>query len=201
MSVLKLFSSLIHTESKRDQLVSGFVPTAASIPFCLGHENNRSPGTAPYMSLIIDHILLSLKNQQYIYPETKWQLTDACLKIVENSILAFSIQPLCDYIYYTSKNVPKSIASFTALLEGNASATTAGNKASPDLQHALLACVSHPGFDVLVRILSGGSLIQEMFKIVEKGKESFSFDCKTKTGKSMYLKNAMARCLRIFSKV
>lgn len=201
MSVLKLFSSLIHTESKRDQLVSGFVPTAASIPFCLGHDNNRSPGTAPYMSLVIDHVLLSLKNQQYIYPETRWQLTDACLKIVENSILAFSIQPLCDYIYYTSKNVPKSIASFTALLEGNASVTTAGSKASPDLQHALLACVSHPGFDILVRILSGGSLIQEMFKIVEKGKESFSFDCKTKTGKSMYLKNAMARCLRIFSKV
>lgn len=203
MSVLRLLSSLIHTESKRDQLVSGFVPTANSIPFCLGHDNHRSPGTAPYMSLVIDHILLDLQHQQYIYPETKWQLTDACLKIVENSILAFNIQPLCDYIYYASKDVPPSIASYTALLEGTASTTlAAGKKPSADLQHALLACVSHPGFDILVRILSGGSLIQEMFKIVEKGKSAFSSDCKTRYGrKNMHFKNAMARCLRIFHKV
>ncbi|GAN03566.1 hypothetical protein MAM1_0043c03021 [Mucor ambiguus] len=203
MSVLKLFSSLIHTESKRDQLVSGFVPTANSIPFCLGHDNHRSPGTAPYVSLVIDHILLNLKHQQYMYPETKWQLTDACLKIVENSILAFNIQPLCDYIYYASKDAPESTPSYTALLEGTANTTTsAGKKPSADLQHALLACVSHPGFDILIRILSGGSLIQEMFQIVEKGKDAFSSDCKTKCGsKNMHFKNAMARCLRIFSKV
>lgn len=198
LSVLKLFSSLIHTESKRDQLVSGFVPTANSIPFCLGHDNHRSPGTAPYMSLVIDHILLSLKHQQYIYPETRWQLTDACLQIVENSILAFNIQPLCDYIYYASKNEPRSMA----LLDGTAASASAAKIPSEDLQHALLACVSHPGFDILVRILSGGSLIQEMFQIVEKGKDALSSDCKTKSGsKNVHFKHAMARCLRIFSKV
>lgn len=202
MSVLKLFSSLIHTESRRDQLVSGFVPTAKSIPVCLGHDNSRSPGTAPYMSLVIDHIFLNLNNQQYIYPETKWQLADACLNIIENSILSFNIQPVCDYIYYSKESEPRLIANYTKFFEGNIDASaTDSTKTSNSLQQALLACVSHPGFDILIRILSGGSLIQEMFNIVEKGKESFSSSCKTKSGKNMYFKNSMVRCLRIFSKV
>ena len=201
-SVLKLFSSLIHTESRRDQLISGFVPTARSIPVCLGHDNNRSPGTAPYMSLVIDHIFLNLNNQQYIYPETKWQLADACLNIIENSILAFNIQPVCDYIYYSKESEPRFIANYTNFFEGNiGTSATDSAKSSNNLQQALLACVSHPGFDILIRILSGGSLIQEMFKIVEKGKESFSSSCKTNFGKNMYFKNSMVRCLRIFSKV
>jgi nuclear pore complex protein Nup205 len=201
LAFLKLMASLIHTESKRDELISGFAPPKSSIPYCLGKDNHRSPGTAPYISLIVDHIFLNLKNQYYQYPENRWQLTDACLQVIENSIVSFDIEPIVDYVHCQNQKEPVTVVSFIEALDGNAAYNNAGIQDSEDLQQALLACVTHPGFDIVIRILSGGALIHELFKIVEMGRNAVTEKCKTKAGRNIDFKMCMTRCLRIFNKV
>lgn len=197
-SVLNLFASMIHTPSKRDELISGFSLIKPSIPFLLGSDNNRTPGTAPYMSFIIDHVFLALKNLRYHSRKTRWQLTDACLAIIENSITSFNIDPLVDYIGYVNTDTTLAVNNYILALTGH---DTLAETTPPAvvLQAALLAVVTQPGYDILVRILSGSGLVHEMFKIVEKGKEGVykSINKQNHT----YFKDCTERCLRIFSKV
>lgn len=200
LAFLKMMASLIHTESKRDELISGFAPPKSSIPFCLGKDNQRSPGTAPYISLIVDHIFLNLKNLHYQYAENRWQLADACLQVIENSIMSFDIGPIVDFVHYENQKEPATVLSFIDALEGKATEDADGQN-TEIIQQALLGCVTHPGFDIIIRILSGGALIHELFKIVEKGRDAISEKCKTKAGKNMDFKKCMTRCLRIFNKV
>lgn len=202
LAFLKLMASLIHTESKRDELISGFAPPKSSIPFCLGKDNQRSPGTAPYISLIVDHIFLSLKNQHYQYPENRWQLAEVCLQVIENSIMSFDIGPIIDYVHSQNHKEPVTVVSFINALQGHATNNNdSNNQATVDIQQMLIGCVTHPGFDIIIRILSGGALIHELFRIVESGRDAVSVKCKTKAGKNADFKKSMTRCLRIFNKV
>lgn len=202
-SVLNLFASMIHTPSKRDELISGYSLIQPSIPHLLGSDNNRTPGTAPYMSFIIDHVFLSLKNLRYHSRKTRWQLTDVCLATIENSINSFNIDPLVDYIGYINKDTALAVNNYILAFTGRntpavATETTTASSAKV-LQVALLAVVTQPGYDILVRILSGSGLVHEMFQIVEKGKEGIYKSINKH--KHIYYKECMERCLRIFSRV
>jgi nuclear pore complex protein Nup205 len=192
-SVLHLMANLIHTPSKRDELINAFSLIEPSVPYLLGHDNNRTPGTSPYISLVVDHVFLNLKNLKYDNPDTQWQLADACLTIIENSIMSFNIEPLCDYIRYTSSDNKMTVANVL----GGASPQAASIKQST-LQDSLLTYVTQPGYDVLVGILSGNALVHELFKIVAKGKEAIA---QSKTDENDYFRKCLTRCLRIFSKV
>ncbi|KAI7905167.1 nucleoporin Nup186/Nup192/Nup205 [Cokeromyces recurvatus] len=205
LSFLNLMASLIHTQSKRDQLVTGFAVTSSSIPFCLGGAY-RSPGTAPYISLVVDHIFLNLKNLQYIHPETRWQLTEVCLKVIENSIMALNFEPIYSFVKNLSQTEMNLIANYTQNLKNSTTVTADESLSSSktiyeDFQNSLLSCVSHPGYDILVRILSGGALVQELFKIILMVKENTFGSDKSKTGKDIYFKKSIVRCLRIFNRV
>lgn len=193
-SVLHLLANIIHTPTKRDELIKAWGYIESSVPRLLGLDNNRTPGTSPYISLVVDHIFLKLKNLPYDNADTQWQLTDTCLTIIENSIMSFNIEPLCDYIRYTSKDVKMTGKS---LLHTNLQPTLATEVASA-LQESLLTYITQPGYDVLLAILSGGSLVNEMFKIVAQGKEAIA---QFKADKNDYFRNCLTRCLRIFSKV
>ncbi|RCI02163.1 hypothetical protein CU098_001432, partial [Rhizopus stolonifer] len=202
LSLLDLFASLIHTSSKREQLLSGFAPGLSSIPFCLGKHNNRSPGTAPYLSLVIDHIFLNLNHLHYAQPEIQWQLSDACLQIIENSMASFDLQPLYDYLKSREDQSTQTIVSYTKALDEPGLPPVNTVDADKDLmQNTLLAYTTHPGFDILLRILSGGSLVHELFKLVEKGKAAIIESNKNKAGKNKYFRSSMVRCLRIFQYV
>ncbi|OBZ90190.1 hypothetical protein A0J61_01778, partial [Choanephora cucurbitarum] len=201
-SILDLFTSLIHTPSKREKLISGFSRAASSIPFCLGSRNNRTPGTAPYISLVVDRIFLKLDSLQYTHPETQWQLADACLHIIENSIASFDLKPMCDYLKSVKPAETLLPTDFTNMLEGAApSALPSDNVDKQAMINELLSYVTHPGYDILSRILSGGSLIYELFKIVEKGKDAIVEISKNKTEKNKFFRLSMVRCLRIFEHV
>lgn len=205
-SVLNLFASLIHTPNKRDELISGYSLIQPSIPHLLGSDNHRTPGTAPYMSFIIDHVFLALKNLRYHSRKTRWQLTDACLAIIENSIISFNIDPLVDYIGYINTDTALAVNNYILAFTGRntptvttTTETTSSSSSAKVLQAALLAVVTQPGYDILVRILSGSGLVHEMFQIVEKGKEGIYKSINKH--KHSYYKECMERCLRIFSRV
>lgn len=196
LAVLKLVSSLIHSPSKRDKLIAGFSSISTSIPNLLGSDNNRSPGTAPYISLVVDHIFLNIKNLKFSHPDVRWQLTESCLTIFENSLMAFDIEPLTDYIKY---NTPTSKISYLTVFDALKGANTGSDKSQNSIiRSALLAFITQPGYDLLLRILSGSALIREIFKIVELGKEAVT---NTKNEKNDYFTRSMTRCLRIFLRV
>ncbi|KAG0171913.1 hypothetical protein DFQ28_000778 [Apophysomyces sp. BC1034] len=185
-SVVNLLSSMIHVPSKRDELVSGFRPTGPSVRPMLGRET-RTPGVAPYISLVIDSVFLALDSQRYLYAGSKWQLADACLKVMENSVRSFDLTHLQDMVAYTKKHpVPKYSNAMQGLNDASSGNTTPGL-----LEEALLVYIMHPGFEVIKRILSGTRVVTEMCKIIEGGLSE------TGNRKIPYYTQCVTRCLRI----
>ncbi|KAI8987212.1 nucleoporin Nup186/Nup192/Nup205 [Pilobolus umbonatus] len=196
LSFVNLIASLIHTTSKREELISGFSYSAPSIPARLGEESHRSPGTAPYISVIVDHIFLDLKNQKFAFIEDKWQLVDACLHVMENSVNSFNLEPFCEYFSRSSQ--PETIVtSYTSALQGQGQTV----QRSSDISKELISYITHPGFDIIVRVLSDSGLTRELFEIIKRGRFGVLDDSTTKAEKNPYFKNSLARCLRIFSRI
>jgi hypothetical protein len=182
LAVIRLVASMIHTQSKRDMLISGFTYAPSSVPVGLG-QDSLSPGTAPFISLIIDHVFLNLDQFRYAYPDAKWQLTDACLCVMENSVMSLDLQPLLDLV----KMDPKAL---TYMM-------TAKDIHGEKFETSLLVYVSHPGFDIITRILSGSHLFRSLFKLVSQAKVDTVCDKNT----SPYFVKSIQRCLNIFSRI
>ncbi|KAI8888583.1 hypothetical protein K501DRAFT_209766 [Backusella circina FSU 941] len=182
LAVIRLIASMIHTQSKRDKLISGFTYAPSSVPVGLG-QYSLSPGTAPFISLIIDHVFLNLDQFRYVYPDAKWQLADACLCMMENSVMSLDLQPLLDFV----KIDPKLL---TYMM-------TATDSHGEKFEKALLVYVSHPGFDIITRILSGSHLFRSLFKLTGQAKVDTVCDKNT----SPYFVKSIKRCLNIFSRI
>jgi nuclear pore complex protein Nup205 len=179
LSVIRLIGSAIHTQSKRQALVSGFQPARSSIPQDLG-KNTRYPGAMPFISLVVDEIFVSLASQKYSFAEARWELTEACLMVMENSITCLDIK------LFEMESVRKDLDEEMKSLPP-----------SNDLVQALLAYLTHPGFQVIVRILAGGRVIDELFTVVEECAKK-----ETKEVENMpYHKKCLVRSLRILLRV
>ncbi|KAG2192756.1 hypothetical protein INT47_008407, partial [Mucor saturninus] len=179
LAVIRLIGSIIHTQSKREQLVSGFKATQLSIPIDLG-KNTKNPGATPFISLIVDDIFVIIPNQKYAFAEAQWELSEACLLVMENSIEAFNLERLEEEHIQAELNRNLQLAS-----------------PIPSIQNDLLAYLTHPGFQVIIRILSGGRVINEIFTIIE--------ECAKRETKEVenlpYHKKCLLRALRILLKV
>lgn len=189
-SVLNLIGSAIHTQTRREDIISGFMPTLSTIPYDLG-KGTRSPGASPYISLVIDHIFVELDKQDYLYPGSKWQLAAACLKVFENSVLSFDIHPLQEFLKHGSKGSGGRVTHNTLAVQGRES-----NTCEP-LDSLLLIYLAHPGFEVILRLLAGRGLLQELLKIVERGPEGIRGRKET----TAYFAESVMRSLRILDKV
>ncbi|KAI8337345.1 nucleoporin Nup186/Nup192/Nup205, partial [Blakeslea trispora] len=150
LAVIRLIGTAIHTQSKREAIASGFVQVDSSIPHNLG-EGTRSPGSIPYISLVMDHIFLSLRDQKYVYAEARWELTEACLMVFENSIASLDLSEYNDEL-------------LRSLLDNKHKLSLP----NPDTESKLLQTMVHPGFQVMTRILAGGRVIDELFHIMDE---------------------------------
>ncbi|ORZ19822.1 nucleoporin Nup186/Nup192/Nup205 [Absidia repens] len=171
LSVLRLFGSAIHTQSKRDELISGFQRPPCTLPSSLGKET-RTPGGKPYVTLVIDDIFLQLSDQQYKHPGAKWQLSSAALRVLENSILSFDLQQLEELTATNNKKVSDTRYIRSHVNKRNGSMAL-------QLQALLLQYVTHPGYNVMVEILSGGAFCKQLLNIIEHGNEygPFFIEC------------------------
>ncbi|CAO3626713.1 unnamed protein product [Cunninghamella blakesleeana] len=176
LSLLNLLENLIHTQTKRDQLQNGFSMAVSSIPLNLGKET-RFPGAQPYITSIIDDVFLSLDDQRYNNQNDKWELILACLKVLDNCVTSFDLLPLYD-VYEIYRQSPVQYKS--------------------DMEHALSYFITHPGFDIIIRILSGSALTNELFKIIHCGKKTI---LDTSESISPSIIKSMVRCLRILLRV
>ncbi|KAI9314314.1 nucleoporin Nup186/Nup192/Nup205 [Dichotomocladium elegans] len=183
LAVLNLLGSAIHTVSKREDLLTGFMPQASTMPWTLG-KGSRSPGAAPYISFVIDNIFVGLDQQEYLYPGSKWQLSDACLKILENSIMSLDLRPIRQAMAQRGRT-------------GSLMRSTTKGFQNGVFEELLQRYLTHPGFTVVVRLLSGHRLVTEMLKIVEAGPAKIE----GKKHKSLFFTKCVTRCLRIIHKV
>ncbi|KAL0136800.1 nucleoporin Nup186/Nup192/Nup205 [Mucor lusitanicus] len=179
VSVIRLIASAIHSQSKREALISGFRDAPSSIPLDLG-KDSKKPGSAPFISLVMDDIFVSLFKQKYNFADARWELTEACLLVMENSIEAFDIQE------FNNEQV-------RATLDRELKA----EELHPFIDATLTNYCLHPGFQVMVHILSGGRIVEELFSIVQECAAR-----KTKDVESMpYFKQCLVRSLRILYKI
>ncbi|KAF1796787.1 nucleoporin Nup186/Nup192/Nup205 [Mucor lusitanicus] len=179
VSVIRLIASAIHSQSKREALISGFRDAPSSIPLDLG-KDSKKPGSAPFISLVMDDIFVSLSKQKYNFADARWELTEACLLVMENSIEAFDIQE------FNNEQV-------RATLDRELKAAVL----NPFIETTLTNYCLHPGFQVMVRILSGGRIVDELFSIVQECAAR-----ETKDVESMpYFKQCLVRSLRILYKI
>lgn len=179
VSIIRLIAAAIHSQSKREALITGFRDAPSSIPLDLG-KDSKNPGSAPFISLVMDDIFVSLSSQKYNFADARWELTEACLAVMENSIAAFNIQAF-----------ESGQAKATLDKELKAAVT------NPFFETALVNHYLHPGFQVVARILSGGRVVDELFSVVQECAAR-----ETKDVESMpYFKQCLVRSLRIIYKI
>jgi len=165
LAFVNLLRSLIHGAPKTVGHLPELISISPSIPDRLGAAT-RSPGTEPYVSLVIDEIFLPASTRKYNYPTEKWKVIEACLALFEKSLLTFDLETL---------NTSPTMGMST--------------------DNILLAFISHPGFEILKRLLSGSKFTVEIFKIVENGIQAVH----NNTFGTKYFTKCIEHCLSIIS--
>ncbi|KAI8358504.1 nucleoporin Nup186/Nup192/Nup205 [Choanephora cucurbitarum] len=169
LAIIRLIGTAIHTQSKREAIAFGFNQVEPSMPSDLG-KGSKSPGSIPYINLVIDHIFLSLRDQKYLFAEARWELTEACLMVFENSIACLDLSD------YQGDQLKCPLPNFTT-------------------ESKLLQTIVHPGFQVMTRILAGGRVIDELFRIMDECAQRETKD----TIGVPYHRQCLIRVLRILS--
>ncbi|KAH8555435.1 nucleoporin Nup186/Nup192/Nup205 [Umbelopsis sp. PMI_123] len=165
LAFVNLLQSLIHEAPKATGKLPELVSVTQSIPDRLGAAT-RSPGTEPYISLVIDEIFLPASGRKYNYPTEKWKVISACLALFEKSLLTFNLETL-----------------------------NTSPKMGLSTDNILLAYISHPGFEILKRLLSGSKFTEEIFRIVEYGVQAVHDN----TFGTQYFIKCVEHCLSIIS--
>ncbi|CEP15804.1 hypothetical protein [Parasitella parasitica] len=179
ISTIRLIGSAIHTQSKREVLISGFRNASSSIPLDLG-KDSKTPGSAPFISLVVDDIFPSLATQRYNLANARWELTEACLIVMENSIASLDIAQFEDE--GTREFLDKELKISTT---------------NTFIENMLFGFTVHPGFQVVVRILSGGRVVDELFSVIEECAKR-----QTEEAESVpRIKQCLVRSLRIILQV
>ncbi|KAF9988416.1 hypothetical protein BGZ65_004728 [Modicella reniformis] len=167
----RLLSSLVQIPLSSTELLSGGSPI---IPSSLG-SNYRQPGVIPYVRFVLDVIFVKALNRTYRVTNEKWKVVDGCLKFVERCLLSFDIG---SYILGESLRKEQDQMSIDA-----------------QRNNALRASF-HPAFEILTRVLSGGDVLREIFRILDTGVDVLNKDDQT----TPHLRSSIARCFRIVAK-
>ncbi|KAI8638705.1 nucleoporin Nup186/Nup192/Nup205 [Parasitella parasitica] len=178
LAATRLIGSAIHTQSRREALISGFRKASSSIPLDLG-KGGKNPGSSPFISLVVDDIFPSLATHKYNFANARWELTEACLIVMENSIASLDISQLENEQVRESLDKELKVSTTNAFVE-----------------NMLLDFFIHPGFQVMVRILSGGRIVDELFSVIEECAQKG-----TKAEPMRHVKQCLVRSLRIILQV
>ncbi|KAF9908411.1 hypothetical protein EC991_009866 [Linnemannia zychae] len=168
----RLLGSLVQVPLNPEDLLSGGSPT---IPDNLG-STYRQPGVIPYARFILDKIFVKALSRSYRVANEKWKVVDSCLDFMERCLLSFDIG---------------------SFILGNTSNSQQDHTVIESQRNNALRASLHPAFEILTRLLSGGDVLQEIFRIISTGVDVLNKDDLT----TPYLKSSIARSFRIISKV
>lgn len=141
-----------------------------AIPDNLGSPHrDPSYGIDAYTRFVVDDVLLKCDSREYKSPEEHWRVTERCLAYIEASLATINFSPLIT-------------------MDGNASPASAVQR-----------IVIHPGFDVLVRLLSGSRLLDKVFKLASVELDELDNEDITGPVALMCLVRTLRIILRVFA--
>ncbi|THH18242.1 hypothetical protein EW146_g2707 [Bondarzewia mesenterica] len=166
---LKLICTLIHTP-KRVPLRSRVTDTEpiATIPESLG-QPYRQPGIAPFVSFVVDQVFQNISSREYQVPKERWQMNDLCLAFIERCLASYDLESL----------------------------TTSGEEKQVK-GDVFLSLLTHPGFDIMQRLLSNSPLQSSLLAYLVDGIEGFD---KSMDEEEPIFKTTIIRVLRIIYRV
>ncbi|KAJ1649647.1 hypothetical protein IWQ61_009333, partial [Dispira simplex] len=169
IAFIHLLLALIHPPSELANRVPSTLSTShpaasPSFPVELGGAY-RLPGICPYTAVVLDQVLLKAELRGYRFAEERWQVLLGCLQLVERCLLTFDLTEflLDATISAHLEHGGLDVAQVHQSLSGS---TSNSGKLPPGLQRTLRSLVLHPGFDVMLRLLSGSKLLEELLALM-----------------------------------
>lgn len=162
---LRLLGTLIHTP-KRTPLKDRLLDfePISTIPDNLG-QPYRLPGIGPFSAFVIDNVFANIPNREYSQPSDRWEINDLCLTFIERALASYDLEPLVSASDEISVKAEK-----------------------------LLPFISHPGYDIMKRLLTNSPLQNSIFSYIVEGVEGFD---RNLADEEPFFRNTIVRVLRI----
>ncbi|KAF9815688.1 hypothetical protein IEO21_04405 [Rhodonia placenta] len=166
---LKLLSTLIHTP-KSIPLRDRITDAEPvnTIPETLG-QPYRQPGISPFSSFVIDNVFSKINSREYLRPADRWRTNDLCLSFMERCLASYDLESLVTNV---EELLPKG--------------------------DALLQLATHPGYDIMKRILTPSPLQTSILSYLVDGLEGFD---RGLADEEPFFRITMVRVLRIIHRV
>ncbi|KAJ1966058.1 hypothetical protein GGI12_000323 [Dipsacomyces acuminosporus] len=164
---VRLIGALIHTSAnspalsnmERDPVL--YSRPSPSIPTDLG-ESYRIPGVGPYVGFILDSVFLKADQRPYRFPSEKWSVYALSLDVIERCLATMDLSGLA---YDPNSSAPGRLAD--PAVQGSSSS-------SSDFATNLRLLVTHPGFEIAIRILCGSKLLDNLLQILNVGVDTLN---------------------------
>ncbi|KAJ2063225.1 hypothetical protein GGI17_001836 [Coemansia sp. S146] len=148
---VRLISTLVHVSNSapalsnldRDPIL--YSAPSPSIPMDLG-ESYRVAGINPYIIFVLESVLLKADQRSYQYPTEKWSVYAVSLDAIERCLGTMDL-------------------SVFAAEAGEQRVSRTGSA----LASSLRALVTHPGFEIAIRVLCGSKLLDALLNILNVG--------------------------------
>lgn len=164
---VRMIGALIHLSSTvpaiddMERSPVHFSAPSPSIPRDLG-EAYRVPGITPYVGFVMDNVLLKAGQRAYRYESEKWNVHALSLEVLERSLATMDINSLLSGgLDGYSRPTPPSQQQQLGGGSKPSATTTRTDK--------LRELVTHPGFEIAVRILCGSKLLDTLLNILNVG--------------------------------
>lgn len=166
---LRLLGTLIHTQ-KRIPPEERLLDfeLVSTMPENLGHPY-RLPGIGPFSAFVIDNVFANIPNREYTRPSDRWEINDLCLAFIERALASYDLEHLVGVTEETSFKAEK-----------------------------LLPLVSHPGYDIMVRLLTYTPLQNSILSYIIEGVEGFD---RNLAEEEPFFRNTIVRVMRIVHRV
>ncbi|KAA1100620.1 hypothetical protein PGTUg99_029313 [Puccinia graminis f. sp. tritici] len=142
---IRLLVALIHPPARRSPVKKGEELELQSIPENLG-VSSRSPGIEPYLRFVVDEVFRKVGSRDFLHQEERYQVFEVCLAFIERCLTSYEIGPF--------------------LATSTLSNAHSGSEAH---SRAVLAVVTHPGFEIMLRILNNTELTRQVFETLLNG--------------------------------
>ncbi|PLW19220.1 hypothetical protein PCANC_09997 [Puccinia coronata f. sp. avenae] len=142
---IRLLVALIHPPARRSPVKKGEELELQSIPENLGVPS-RSPGIEPYLRFVVDEVFRKVGSRDFSHQEERYQVFEVCLAFIERCLTSYEIGP------FLATSTPSNVHS--------------GNEAH---SRAMLAVITHPGFEIMLRMLNNTELTRQVFETLLNG--------------------------------
>ncbi|TRM60040.1 nucleoporin Nup186/Nup192/Nup205 [Schizophyllum amplum] len=165
---LRLLTTLVHTPKRLS--VRGQALDSESlntVPAGLG-QPYRHPGAGPYVRFVVDTVFANVHAREYRNPADRWEINDLCLCFIERHLASFAPEKLVEV-----------------------------SEDAQALRQVAEALVVHPGYELVVRLLSETPLRGTILQYTVDGVDGMAGDL----GQEPFFCTSLIRVVRIIQRV